>query len=132
MRKTATELLSSYNEYEIQAWIADADVKDLEDLIRVAAEFNAPPFVIENARTALQIHLSKAALKPNWSVTPGFWIGVISTVATILGSWVAWITYRHDSQELKPAVQGHVSATVNNALPSKGATNLPVTKPPAK
>ena len=104
----------------------------MEDLIRVAAGLNAPSFVIENARAALQIRLSKSALKPHWSVTPGFWVGLIGTVFGVAGVVIAWLSFRHDVQEPKPVSQDQKSATVNNAPPSKGATNLPVTKPPAK
>jgi hypothetical protein len=134
MRKTATQLLSTgvMDEYEVQAWIAEADIKDLEDFIRIAANHGVPSTIIRDAKTALQILLTKESLKPHWSVVPAFWVGFISAAATILGIWIAWITFRHDSQELKPAIQGHESETVNNALSSKGATNLPVTKPPAK
>jgi hypothetical protein len=129
MRKTATQLLSTgvLDGYEVQAWITSAKVEELEDLIRVAAEFNAPSFVIEDAQTALQIHFAKAALKPHWSVTPGFWIAVVSTLTGIVGIGIGWLAFRHDVQEPKPAPVNHPDKSERL---STSSTNLPHTQLP--
>lgn len=129
MRATVQELLAANpsDDEAIIAWLSDAAVPELEEFILDASRKYG--FQGERPMRFAQLTLQSRLAEPHWSVTPNFWITLISAVAAILAAYAA---VRVELRELaRDRTSRAVPLTPLQAPPPSPAppSNAPAVKP---
>jgi len=122
---TAKEILESGGSaVEVNLWIADAPICELEEYIRLAPIYGQQCFV-GDAQATLHRKAAQAALKPHWSITPGFIVGVLAMIFAAIAAWPViqgWIPAARHADKAA-SFQSPQSNSVPAKLPASKTTN---------